>query len=56
MKPRDRITRSEDPSGFEDVNELELQVNVESRSLASSISREEQKKEASRPLYLARYE
>jgi len=58
LKTRDEKIRNENPSGSALTNVKKSHENVEFRgvNLLGSISREERKKGASKPLYLARYE
>ena len=58
MKTQDENARNQDTSKSALIDARKPHENVEFRSINSleSISRQEKKKEASKPLYLARYE
>lgn len=58
MKTQDENARNQDPSQSALIDARKPHENVEFRGINSleSISRQEKKKGASKPLYLARYE
>ncbi|MDH5460146.1 MAG: hypothetical protein OEW71_03815 [Candidatus Bathyarchaeota archaeon] len=58
MKTQDENAPNETPSKSASINARKLHANLEFRSVNSltNISREERKREASKPLYLTRYE